>query len=93
MLGFVLAIVAGWLTPYVEDPVIRPLAKALGPKFDVEEGEMIALAFMAVMLLAGLAAEVLDSGSAFWVILGGVIGFFGNRIVAALRSAIEGRSR
>jgi hypothetical protein len=36
-------------------------------------------------------AELLGSGSAFWVILGGAIGFFGTRIVAALRAVIEGK--
>jgi hypothetical protein len=93
MLGFIVAVVAGWLTPAVEAPLARPLAKALAPRILVEPGEMRALAFMIVMLAAGIVAELLDSGSAFWVILGGAIGFFGTRLLAALRAVIEGRPR
>jgi len=93
MLGFIVAVVAGWLTPMIEGPLARPLARALGPRILVEAGEMRALAFMIAMLAAGVIAELLDSGSAFWVILGGAIGFFGTRIVAALRAVIEGKPR
>jgi hypothetical protein len=93
MLGFVLAVVAGWLTPMVEAPLARPLARAMGARLPVEAGEMRTLSFIIVMLAAGVLAELFDSGSTFWVILGGAIGFFATRIVAALRSVIEGRPR
>lgn len=93
MLGFVLAVVAGWLTPMVESPLARPLARAMGSRLPVEPGEMRALSFIIVMLAAGVLAEIFDSGSAFWVILGGAIGFFGTRLVTALRAVIEGKPR
>jgi hypothetical protein len=93
MLGFVLAVVAGWLTPAAEGAVARPLARALGPRIVVEEREMRAFAFVVVMLAAGLLAEIFDSGSAFWVILGGAVGFFGTRIVEVVRAVIAGKPR
>lgn len=93
MLGFILAVVAGWLTPVAEGPVARPLAKAMRPQVAVEEGEMRVLAFIFMMLVAGLLAEIFDSGSAFWVIAGGTLGFFGTRIVTWLRGVLGGRRR
>ena len=93
MLGFILGVVAGWLAPVAEEPLARPLARALAPRITVAESEMRAVAFIIVMLLAGLLAEAVDSESAFWVILGGAIGFFGTRIVTALRAVIDGKPR
>jgi hypothetical protein len=91
MLGFIIAVVAGFLTPYAEAPLARPVARFLGDRIKVEDSEMRALAFMIVMLGAGIGAAVLQSGMTFWVILGGMIGYFGTRIVAALREMIEAR--
>ncbi len=93
MIGFILAVVAGWLTPAVEGPLTRPLAKAMAPRILVEPGEMRALSFIIVMVAVGVLAELFDSGSTFWVILGGAIGFFGTRIIGALRVVIEGKPR
>lgn len=90
MLGFVVAVVAGWLTPVAEKTLARPLARALGPRLAVDEAEMRALAFIIVMLAAGVLAEVFDSGAPFWVILGGAVGFFGTRLVTRLREVIAG---
>jgi hypothetical protein len=93
MIGFIVAVVAGWLTPMLEAPLARPLARAMGPRILVEPGEMRALSFIIAMLAAGVVAELLDSGSAFWVILGGTIGIFASRLAALLRKVIEGRPR
>ena len=93
MFGFILAVVAGWLTPVAEWPVARPLAKAMRPHVVVEESEMRVLAFIIMMLVAGLLAEIFDSGSAFWVIVGGTLGFYGTRIVTRLRGVLGGRPR
>ena len=51
------------------------------------------LAFIIMMLVAGLLAEIFDSGSAFWVIVGGTLGFFGTRIVTRLRGVLGGKPR
>ncbi len=91
MLGFIAGIIAGFLAPHAEAPMARPVAQMLDRHIGLEPGEMRVLAFILVMLIAGVAASLLNSGTAFWVILGGALGYFGTRIVAAVRSQIEAR--
>ena len=91
MFGFIVAVIAGFLTPYAEAPLARPLAKAMGSQIALEPGEVRLLSFIIVMLLAGVASELLHSGSSFWVILGGALGYFLLRIVAMIKGAIDGR--
>ena len=92
MLGFIVAVVAGFLARYVEVPVVQPLVRALEGRIAIEPGEVRLLCFMVVMLLAGIAAELLHSGSTFWLILGGIIGYFATRLVDAARTAIDSRN-
>lgn len=89
MLGFLIALAAGYFTPKLEEVAARPLAKSLAGTLKVEPGEMRTLAFMVGLLGAALLAVVLDSDNAFGVVLGGVLGYFGTRIVAALRRAMD----
>lgn len=91
MLGFIVAVVAGFLTPYADPPLARPLARLLEGRITLVASEVRLIAFMLVMLGAGAAAVLLDSGSAFWVMVGGVLGYFGTRIVALLRDLIDKR--
>lgn len=91
MLGFVLAVVAGFLTPAAEDTLAKPVASALSSYILLEPGERRLLAFMLVMLIAGIAANLLDSGGPFWVILGGSVGYFATRLIAAARGAMDAR--
>ena len=91
MLGFIIAVVAGFLTKYAEEPLARPLVRLLQGKIEIEPGETRLIAFMIVMLLAGVGADLLDSGSAFWLMLGGVLGYFATRVLTAIKSAIDGR--
>ncbi len=91
MFGFIVAVIAGFLTPYAETPLARPVAKAMGSQIALEPGEITLLSFILVMLLAGIASELLNSGSSFWVILGGALGYFLLRIVAMIKGAIDGR--
>lgn len=93
MLGFIVALIAGFVTPYIEAPVARPVAKALSGAIKLESGEMRAFAFMLAVLGAGLLASLLGSGSAFWIAAGTVLGYFGTRLVAATKAAIDGRKR
>jgi hypothetical protein len=93
MWGFILAVAAGFCTPYAEEPLARPLARWAERHVTLEPGELRLLSFAIVMLIAGVGSALLDSGSAFWVILGGVIGVFAARIVAALRETMDSRSR
>ena len=72
MLGIICAVIAGFAAKYVEEPLARPLATALRGKIDIEPGEMRLVSFILVMLIAGIAAELLHSGSAFWIMVGGL---------------------
>lgn len=91
MLGFVVAVVAGFLTPAAEEALARSVERILRPHILIEPDERRLLAFVLVLLLAGIAANLLDSGSPFWVILGGALGYFGTRLVAAARRAMDAR--
>ncbi|MBI1418449.1 MAG: hypothetical protein GC146_14625 [Limimaricola sp.] len=93
MLGFIVALIAGFVTPYIEEPVARPVAQALSGAIKLESGEMRAFAFMLMALAAGLLATLLASGSAFWIAAGTVLGYFATRIVAAAKAAVDGRPR
>ncbi len=92
MLGFIIAIGAGFATPHIQEPVAEPLAKALAPHMTIEPTEMRALAFMIAMLIATIVIAFVGSGSPFWVMLGGVLGYFGTRIFEAGKNAFDGKS-
>ena len=89
MLGFICAVIAGFGAQYVDEPLVRPLVRALQGKIDIEPAETRLVGFILTMLLAGIAAEVLRSGTAFWMILGGALGYFALRIVAAVKGLID----
>ena len=89
MLGFICAVIAGFGAHYVDEPLVRPLTRALQGKIDIEPSETRLVGFILTMLIAGVAAELLDSGSAFWIILGGSLGYFALRIVAAVKAVID----
>ncbi len=93
MLGFIIAVIAGFLTPHAEAPLARPLSRALGGAIRFETGEIRLLAFMIMMVLAGLASALLSSGSAFWVILGGALGYFALRLLDAAQRKLGGPKR
>ncbi|SLN19378.1 hypothetical protein [Roseisalinus antarcticus] len=90
MLGFLIAIVAGYLTPAAEETAARPLARSMAAHVKVEPAEIKALAFMIVMLAAALLNAAFDSGTPFGLILGGALGYFATRIIAAIRKVVEG---
>lgn len=91
MLGFIFAAIAGFVTKYAEDLVALPLVRALRGKIDIEAGEVRLVAFMSVMLVAGIAADLLGNGTTFWFIIGGILGYFALRIVAFVKAAVDGR--
>lgn len=93
MLGFVAAVIAGFATPYLQDTVARPVAGALAPHVILEPGELRLLAFMIGMLMAAAVASLLGSGTPFGLMLGGVLGYFGLRLVAAADAGIKGRGK
>ncbi len=88
MLGFIVAIAGGFFTPQAEPILAKPVADMAGKYITLEAGELRLLAFILVMLVVGIVSALLASGSTFWVILGGTLGYFGKRIVAAAKAAI-----
>lgn len=91
MMGFLAAIALGYVTPQLEDMLARPLSEMLRPVLIIEASEMRLFAFMVAMLLAGIVAALFESAIPFWIILGGTLGYFGPRLVAAVRSIVEGK--
>ena len=91
MLGFLIAIGAGVVTPMIEGPVARPVAQALAENVALEDGELRTLAFMIAMIAAGLICAMLGTGSALSLAVGGTLGYFGARLARWLQRVIEGR--
>ena len=91
MLGFICAVIAGFAAKYADEPLTRPLVRAAQGKVEIEPGEVRLVSFIIAMLLAGIAAELLDSGSMFWLILGGALGYFALRLVNAVKAMLEAR--
>lgn len=92
MLGFIIAAAAGFLTPQLEGPVGGPIVKAMEGHIPVEGNEKRLIAFMVAMLVAGIAAALVNSGTPFWVISGGILGYFGTRLVEAGKKAMDERN-
>ena len=69
----------------------RSCGKALGDHITIEADERPLVAFMLAMLVAGIASAVFVSGTPFWVILGGVLGYFGSRIADASKKIMAER--
>lgn len=91
MLGFIVSIVAGFIVPHLEAPVGRPLAKLMSKHITLEDTETRLISFIVAMLGAGIVASLLESGSMFWMTLGGALGYFGARLVAAGKTAVDAR--
>ncbi|MEM1235859.1 MAG: hypothetical protein AAGI10_02735 [Pseudomonadota bacterium] len=89
MLAFILAIVAGFASRFVQAPLMGSLEKILLDRIDIRPEDSLALSYGLCLLLVALI--VLFSGSsvsAFALLLGGLLGLFGNEIVAAIRKQI-----
>ena len=92
MLTFILAIIAGFATPYVEPA----LTKILQPRLtdvSINDGEYQTITF--VLLLIAVAIAAIASGllaSAFTVLFGGALGLFGVRLFKVIRSWVDGQS-
>lgn len=90
MLGFLIAIIAGVTTPQIESIAARPLARALGENFEILESEMRVFAFMIGMFVAAVLSTILGTGSVMGLIIGGILGFFGMRIIHTIQRVIKG---
>jgi len=92
MLGFLVAVAAGFLTPQIEGPVAGPIVKALEGAITIEPQERRLIAFMVALLAAAVIAALLDSGTLFGIIIGTILGYFGTRIVAKFKQVVEARN-
>ena len=91
MFGFIIALVGGFATPYLDAPVARPLAKLVSPLFTVEESEYRLLSFMVVLVAVGVLARLLLSGTTFWIAIGLVLGYFATRLVEGAQKLLANR--
>lgn len=91
MLEFLIAIAGGFAVPYLDKPVSEPAAKAIEGAIKVEQAEIRLLSLLIAMLATGLVIAAIGHISAFGFGLGIGLGYFGLRIVAAVRRAVEGR--
>lgn len=89
MLGFLIALGAGFLTPHIAENLSDPVIKLAAPHVVITQGEKLLLGFMMGLLAAGLIAALLHSGTPFWVILGAILGYFGTRLVALAQKLIN----
>ena len=92
MLTFILAVIAGFATPYIEPALTKILQPRL-TDIPVNEGEYQTITF--VLLLIAVATAAIVSGllaSAFTVLFGGALGLFGVRLFKVIRSLVDGQS-
>ena len=92
MLPFILAVLAGFATPFVE-PALTKLVQPRLSDTSVHEGEYLTITF--VLLLIAVAALSIVSGvlaSAFTVLLGGAFGLFGVRLFNVLKAFVDGQN-
>ena len=92
MLTFILAVIAGFATPYIEPALTKILQPRL-TDIPVKVGEYQTITF--VLLLISVAIAAIVSGllaSAFTVLFGGALGLFGVRLFKILRNLVDGQS-
>lgn len=92
MIGFIVAIVAGFLTPQIQAALADPVAKALG-FLSIEAAEKPVLGFMIAMLGCALIAAIFGSGSALGIAVGLCLGYFGTRLAAVVQDAVSGKPK
>ncbi|MBE0413011.1 hypothetical protein [Yoonia sp.] len=89
MLGFFVAVIAGYMTPQITEKLADPVIRTVARYITIAPAERPLVGWFLALLAAGVAAELLESGSPFWVVFGGVLGYFGKRIVAAAQKFIN----
>lgn len=91
MLGFLIAVAAGAATPFLEGPVARPVARALGAQIKITEPELRTLAYIIALIGAALICAVLNVGSMLGLVVGGALGYFGLRLLRWLQRVIKAK--
>jgi hypothetical protein len=67
--------------------------RALSRHMPVEAGETRLLAFLVVLVGAGVLCALFDTGSPLGVVIGSGLGYFALRLFAAAQKALESRGR
>lgn len=91
MLGFLIAVGAGFLVPVIEGVVGETIAEALRKNMELEMSETRVISVLVALLAASLLAMAFDSGNAFSIALGLTIGVFGMRLIAVIKKAVDGK--
>ena len=91
MFAFLIAACAGYMVPLLEDALGRPVVKMLRGSMPVDENETRTVTILAVLLVVSLLAVAFESGNAFGIALGLALGYFGTRLFAAIKSAVDGK--
>ncbi|MBU2993763.1 hypothetical protein Q4555_11995 [Octadecabacter sp. 1_MG-2023] len=91
MFGFLIALIAGGVTPMLEGPIARPIAGMLSDSIELAEGELRTLAFMVAMIIAGVLCAVFSTGTPLSLAIGGTLGYFGMRLLRWGQRALENR--
>lgn len=86
MIGFIIALAAGFAAPHLDESVTRRLLATLSGRMKIDPGEVRIISFMLAMLGAGLVATLLSSGTPVFIVLGGIIGYFATPILLALQN-------
>ena len=92
MLTFILAVIAGFATPFVEPALTKLVRPRLGD-VPVHESEYRTITFVLLLIVVAIVAII--SGvlaSAFTVLLGGALGLFGVRFFKALKALADGQN-
>ena len=90
MFGFLIALVAGYLVPQLDKPVARPVIKTLSKHMTFEEVETRLISFVAALIAAAVISAIFGTGSALGLIVGTLLGYFGQRIWNAIQAYIKG---
>lgn len=92
MFGFLIAVIAGAVTPMLEAPVARPVAGLMSNNVELVDGELRVLAFMIAMIVAGILCAVFSTGTPLSLAVGGMLGYFGMRLLRWGQRALENRN-
>jgi len=93
MLTFLLALISGYATNYIE-PSLKTFLKARFPEISLESNEyrlLTAILLLFVVALFGFLAN--ESVPAFVIILGGGIGLFGMQLFNAGKAFLDNRTK
>ena len=89
MFAFIIAIAAGFATPYARPFIEKGLQNVVLEELKFDSEDMRMISFIAMMLVAAILFAIMGHGSALGLIIGGTLGVFGNQIIAATKSLIE----